>query len=193
MNSKKSWLDFFGGTKDSPPSQGLVGAMRFVAKSGSALDLGAGAGKDSRYLLEKGYQVTAVDADPHSKDFLQKLPNQSNLNIVTSKLQNFEFKKYDLVTSWFTLSFLPVDELKNVIRDVKMSLKSGGVFTGNLFGVEDEWNKTRKGMSFFTIDEVRMQLIGLEILVLKELRNKGKLANGAPKYWHVIVFVARKK
>src|SRR5258706_15675273 len=58
------WGRFYGFTKDSPPWQLLVRAAALAPRRGSALDLGAGAGRDTRYLLEQGFQVTAVDPHP---------------------------------------------------------------------------------------------------------------------------------
>jgi len=193
MKNKKSWLDLYKDTENLPPSKGLVGAMRFAPKTGNALDLGAGAGKDSRYLLENGYRVTAVDSDPASKKFLQKLPDQNKLTIVTATLQDFDFEKYNLITSWFTLSFLPEEDLIDVFSKIKESLNPGGIFTGNVFGVDDEWSNSRSEMSFLTMQQTKELLDGLDVLILKESKHDGFLANGKPKHWHVFIIVARKK
>ena len=39
-----------------------------VPEGGSILDLGCGSGRDSKYFLEQGYQVTAVDGSEESCD-----------------------------------------------------------------------------------------------------------------------------
>ena len=54
------WGRFYTYTKDSPPWPLLVRAASLVPRNGRALDLGAGAGRDTRYLLEQGFRVTAV-------------------------------------------------------------------------------------------------------------------------------------
>ena len=59
------WETFYSLTKDSPPWPSLVRVVSLLPQKGRALDLGAGAGRDTRYLLEQGFQVTAVDRDPH--------------------------------------------------------------------------------------------------------------------------------
>ena len=35
--------------------------LRLIDKNASILDFGCGSGRDTKYFLEKGYQVTAID------------------------------------------------------------------------------------------------------------------------------------
>ena len=39
----------------------------------TAIDLGAGAGNDAKYLLEKGFKVTCIDKEEKSKEITMML------------------------------------------------------------------------------------------------------------------------
>ena len=71
------------------------------------------------------------------------------------------------------------------------SLKKGGVFCGQFFGVNDEWSKNPK-MTFHTEDQAKKLLDGLEIISFKEVEEDSTTANGTPKHWHIFHIIAKK-
>ena len=79
------WEDFYKITKDRPPWPLLVQAVSLLSQRKDALDLGCGAGRDTRFLLEQGFTVTAVDNDPHAIVLLADFP-QNHLRVVHSSI-----------------------------------------------------------------------------------------------------------
>lgn len=77
----------------------------------TALDIGAGTGFVSSYLLKQGYSVSAVDISPEMLDILnKKLGHEPNLTITASDADSFLKKntqKYQLITSSSVLHHLP--------------------------------------------------------------------------------------
>src|SRR5579885_3828650 len=86
-----NWKEFYKFTKGQPPWSLLVKAVSIVSRKENALELGSGAGRDTIYLLEQGFHVTAVDKDPDSMAILQELPQQ-NLRLVQSGFEDFTFE-----------------------------------------------------------------------------------------------------
>ena len=75
------WARFYKHTRERPPWPRMIRAVSLVAHRDRALDLGCGAGRDTRYLLEQGFQVTAVDADANAMAILVTFP-QEKLRVV---------------------------------------------------------------------------------------------------------------
>lgn len=186
VNNK--WGEYFENTKDHPPRELLKMALPFVKERNEALDLGAGALNDARYLVGEGFRhITAVDNKPLAQEVLLLFP-EGSLDYVVTSFENFDFKKesYDLINAQYSLPFCSRDALEKVTADILASLKSGGVFTGNFFGVRDEWNQGQPEMNFQTAESVKNLFVGCKIVSFNEEENDAKTALGEMKHWHKI-------
>ena len=188
---QRDWHNFYQITKDNPPSERLVKAVELLGHSGEALDLGCGAGRDTRHLLACGFQVTAVDREAASLAMLANLQT-ARLHCVQSSFENFTFARYDLVNARFALPFMPAEHFSTVFDHIKTSLKPDGIFVGQFFGVHDTWNAPENNMTFFTRAEALARLENLEVVEFEEEDHDGKTAEGTPKHWHVYHIIARK-
>jgi trans-aconitate methyltransferase len=188
-----SWDDFYRATKDSPSWPLVARAATLAPRKGRALDLGAGAGRDSRYLLEQGFQITAVDAQASSMALLAALP-QERLRAVQSTFEDFTFDAatYDLISAQYALPFIPPDHFFDVFARLKAALVPGGVFAGQFFGVHDQWNTSGSAMTFLSRAEAEDLLRDLETVEFTEEEQDSQTAVGAPKHWHVFHILARR-
>lgn len=187
------WNRFYGFTKDSPPWPLLTRAAAIAPRKGHALDLGAGAGRDTRYLLEQGFSVTAVDAEAGSAALLRAL-DSDRLRVVLSSFQDFDFAgaPYDLISAQFALPFIPRSHFAEVFARITAALAPGGVFAGQFFGDHDEWSMAGRDMTFLTRAETEALLSDLETVELTEEDEDSHKADGSPKHWHVFHILARK-
>lgn len=189
------WDEFLKITAEQPPSPLLLRALPFVPKRDSALDLGAGALRDTRFLLEDGFlEVVAVDSEPKVAEFARSLASPK-LRYLTSKFEEFDFPlaNYDLINAEWSLPFISPGSFDIVWERIKAALTKEGIFVGQLFGVNDEWNVLGRNMTFHTAEQVNQLLADLEILVLEEEEKDSTTANGTPKHWHVFHIIARKR
>ena len=186
------WEDFYKITKDRPPWPLLVQAVSLLSQKKDALDLGCGAGRDTRFLLEQGFTVTAVDNDPHAIALLADLP-QNCLRVVHSSFEAFDFETYELVNAHFTLPFAPEDRFHEVFARIKLALNAGGIFVGQFFGVNDEWNTPGNQMTFLTREKAEAELKDLRVLEFREEDVDSHIADGTPKHWHVFHIIAQKE
>src|SRR5581483_10024087 len=95
-----NWAEFYKHTRERPPWPRMIRAASLVTRKNRALDLGCGAGRDTRYLLGQGFQVTAVDADANAMAILATFP-QEKLRAVQSSFVDFMFESYDLINAHF--------------------------------------------------------------------------------------------
>lgn len=188
-----NWPNFLNATRDSVQHPIVEKAVALFGRRGEALDLGCGAGRDTRYLLSQGWRVTAVDREDGAMDILARFP-QENLRAVQSSIEGFEYEPegYDLVSAQFALPFVPRGRFKDAFTRVKASIKPDGIFTGQFFGVHDEWNTPDTDMTFLTRQEVDELLSDFIVLELTEEDRMGSTATGGEKHWHVFHILARK-
>lgn len=184
------WENFYKITKDRPHWPLLEQAVSLLTHREKALDLGCGAGRDTRYLLEQGFYVTAVDSNPHAIALLADLP-QDHLRTVQASFDDFEFETYDLVNAHFALPFLLEERFHEVFARVKCALNAGGIFVGQFFGVNDQWNTPENHMTFFTREQAEDELRGLKVVEFREEDVDSHVADGTPKHWHVFHIIAQ--
>ncbi len=191
-SQKKDWEEYYEITKNKPPSKLLIKALGYVAETDKAIDIGGGALKDTRYLLEQGFDVTVVDkADLMVKE--AEAIKSEKLHYFVSSFADFYFPKneYDIASAMYALPFNPPESFENVFMKIKQSLVKGGIFCGQCFGVRDEWSTNQK-MTFHTKEQVEKLLSDMEVILLDEEEKDDKTANGTPKHWHIFHFIAKK-
>lgn len=182
-----NWKTYQENTKDSPHHPLLEEALQYVRDKDSAFDFGAGGLRDSRFLLGEFERVWALDSTWEVQVY------DPRFLFTVDTFENFDYpvQMFDLVNAQFSLPFVAKAEFKRVFQALKDSLKKGGILTGNLFGVRDEWVE-KPGVLTHLKYEVQELLQGLEILELREIEYDGTTAAGSVKHWHVFEFIARK-
>lgn len=188
-----NWAEFYKHTRERPPWPRMIRAASLVTRKNRALDLGCGAGRDTRYLLGQGFQVTAVDADANAMAILATFP-QEKLRAVQSSFVDFMFESYDLINAHFCLPFLAREQFYSVFGKVRQALNPDGIFVGQFFGIHDQWNTPERAekMTFLTREEAMQALDGLDVVEFDEEDVDSVVADGSPKHWHVFHIIARK-
>lgn len=180
-------------TKNKPPTKLLVEALKHVEQKGFALDLGAGAFSDSKFLLEKGFDVLAVDISKESETIAQEIQNNS-FSFKRSSIESLslEEEKYAIINAAFSLPFIDRHDFIETFSTIKKSLKKGGVLCCQLFGINDEWNQDLSKITFHTKEEVEDLLSGMNVISLTERENDGPTALGIQKHWHLFFIIAQR-
>ncbi len=190
-----SWRKYYEKTKNNPPRPLLVKALTHVSDCGSALDVGAGALVDSRYLLEEGFTaVTAFDADETSRELAAAISDE-RFFFYKQSFTEFQYVKeaYDLVTGQYAFSFMSVKDFDQVFQQILDSIKVGGIVTGNIFGDRDGWNNGDGTKTFLTKEDCQLLFSDWEILLFNEVERDDETALGVPKHWHEFEIIARKQ
>ncbi len=191
----EGWNEYYKNTADRPPSQLLTEAIQFVEHRSEALDLGAGALKDTRFLVEEGFEhITAVDRESVVQELGSELP-KNRVEIVITSFDGFPFPKdtYDLISAQFSLPFNGAVGFDGIMKKIKSSLKEGGIFTGQFFGDKDQWNTDGTKLVFHTEADIRTAFADMDLLSFKEVEHDSQTADGAPKHWHVFNVIAKRR
>lgn len=107
--------------------------LRLLDKNASILDFGCGSGRDTRYFLDKGYQVTATDG---SAEICRLASIFSGIEVKEMKFDELNnINLYDGIWACSSILHLPKDKLLLVIRKMCVALKSNGiVYTSFKYG-----------------------------------------------------------
>ena len=185
------WRRFVELTTGHPAWPELVRAAALFERPGDALDVGAGAGRDSIHLLSRGWRVTAVDSSPWSVEALRRV-DSSGLRVVASAIEDFVPETYDLVNAQYSLPFVPAPAFEPTIRRLRDAVRPGGVMCALFFGPRDEWNRAGAAITFTSGTDVERLFAGWTLIELSEDEEDGHTADGSPKHWHVIHATARR-
>jgi len=190
---KDSWTAYYAKTKDRGPRPLLVRAVPHVTRRDEALDLGAGALNDTRYLLQEGFKhVTAVDR--YVVAIPRTLP-RSRFTYTRTPFEDYRFPEntFDIVTAQFSLPFIRAAHFKAIFTKMKGSLVVGGIFTGQLFGERDEWNSSSRKMTFLAKGTIDGLLADMEIIELaEEEKDSPTVGSKQPKHWHLFHIIAKR-
>jgi tellurite methyltransferase len=101
-----------------------------VVPAGKTLDLGCGSGRNSLYLNQKGFDVTAWDKNPMSISNLNKIIEAEGLQNITTDvvdLNALQFDgEYDFILSTVVMMFLERKTIPGLIANMQRCTKVGG-------------------------------------------------------------------
>lgn len=192
FTNREAWHNYLVATVDRPPSPILDRLEPHLPKAGEAIDLGCGGGRSTRWLLDRGFSVTAVDASAEAIEMVRdRLSKEAPAKLVHSRFQDLSLDTYDVTLAVFSLFFLQPGEFEEFWSRIVRALRPGGLFAGEFLGLNDDW-KVRP-YSLHSRDAVQGLFEGFEILDFLEEEEDGETAVGEKKHWHVFHVIARKQ
>jgi len=187
------WQTYIKSTSNRAPRTLLVKALEYITEKKAALDLGAGALNESKLLIENGFKkVIALDITA-SPELIKDL-DKKVFQFKKTKIEDYIFPEnyFDIVNAQFVLPFIEKDKIEKLMFDIKKSLRPGGIFLGQFFGLRDAW-KSNPEVSVYSEIKVKEFLFGLEIIYFYEEEKDGQTAAGEAKHWHDFHFICLKK
>ena len=129
---------------------------KFLAKlkeGAYILDFGCGSGRDTKYFLDKGYEVEAVDGSEALCEIAAALTGTTVKQMLFQELN--ETEKYDAIWACSSILHLSYAELEDVLKKMVQALKADGViYTSFKYGT---FEGTRNGRYFTDMTEERFE------------------------------------
>lgn len=197
----RNWESYYQNTANinTPHKTLLIAQKSFQSENkltGTAVDLGAGTGRDTVFLLQQGWSVLAVDAQ------------QLSIAIILSRIDPLFLPKLDvmekpfsemvlpdnldLINASYSLPFCNPQEFPQCWEIITEQLSIGGRFSGQFFGEKDEWasNPNLTIHSYERMIDLFKDRFIIEYLQIED--GPAPCGNGKIKHWHVYHIVAKK-
>ena len=166
-----------GGFRESGVVDLVVEAGEILG-GGRVLDLGAGDGRNSLYLAEKGFEVVAVD---FAETGIEKILAEAKeygwaIKGVVSNVLKYEFEgEFDLVIATGLLHFLPPREADELVERMKRHTRVGGL---NVVGGLVTEHPRRKLPNILREGKLKRLYSDWEILKYEEVVGRGQGRGG---------------
>ena len=164
--------------------------LNLLPNKACILDAGCGSGRDSKFFLKLGHEITAFDASTEMVKFSTKEVGKQTLQL---RFQDLNFKQ-EFGGVWANASLIhaPYEETKDVYTRIYNALKPGGIFYGSYkYGVE---HMSVEGREFYNMTETTIlpYLKGLfEVIeICKTEDTRSQVAPSPDKAW--LNFIVRK-
>lgn len=124
-----------------------------LPKNAHILDFGCGSGRDTKYFLERGFRVTAIDGSAELCKFASEYTGVAVKQMYFQDLA--DVAAYDGIWACSSILHLPYAELQDVFNKMVLALKEGGIiYTSFKYGT---FEGERSGRYFTDMDEEKLQ------------------------------------
>lgn len=206
MTDSDYWSRYYAVTVDRPSWETVRFAIeRFAAEADAhiaggkrlpfAVDLGCGAGRDTRELLRAGWRVLAIDREPAALEALRAATLdglQDHLETRIGDLADIEIPACDLVNASLSLPFLAPEQFWAAWDRALRAVRVGGRVAAMLFGDRDA-SADDPEMTCPSPDTIRSSLGGFEVEHWVDQEEDSQTALGEPHHFHRIELVARRQ
>ena len=126
--------------------------LRYMPPHAKILDFGCGSGRDTKYFLDKGYDVDAVDG---SREFCRLASAYTGISVKQLYFQELaSVNEYDGIWACASILHLQWDDLISVLHKMAVALKNTGViYTSFKYG---DFSGERQGRFFIDFTENRL-------------------------------------
>lgn len=173
--------EYYAMVGNCPNGQVVHAVSAYKGPRRMALDLGAGNLRDTRHLLDEGFeQVVAVDWAP--------MPEVPGAELVQTPIQRYMPmpNTFDFTVCYNVLFFVPKEDASKIIARAYNALTQDGIFVFNLLGDKDEWVvKGQHEAVGYREPEVTRLLSPFEHKTLKRTSGLFPNESGKEKYWDI--------
>ncbi|MDY4834697.1 MAG: class I SAM-dependent methyltransferase [Frisingicoccus sp.] len=140
--------------------------LRLLDENASILDFGCGSGRDTRYFLDKGYQVTATDG---SAELCRRASVFTGIEVKEMMFEELdEIDTYDGIWACSSILHLPKIELLPVICKMCMALKDSGVIYTSFKYSDFEGVRNGRYFTDFTEDSFKEFIAKIPELTIED-------------------------
>lgn len=116
--------------------------LSYLNSNSLILDFGCGAGRDTKYFIDKGFNVDAIDG---SLEMCKIASEYCNLDVKNILFENFNEKnKYDGIWACSSILHIPFNKLDTIFISLNNALKDNGIlYVSFKYGVFEGYRNDR--------------------------------------------------
>lgn len=126
-------IDFVANTRDVDFSTTQKEYIKYLPQGATILDFGCGSGRDTKYFVDQGFLVDAIDG---SSELCKLATEYTGIEVTCMQFQDIEvLNRYNGIWACSSILHLPIDELRIVFIKLAAALKRDGiVYTSFKYG-----------------------------------------------------------
>src|SRR5574344_1378393 len=146
------------------------------------LDLGCGSGRDSKYFIEQGYNITAIDGSKEMCKIASTYINQEVYNITFDELNTN--KKYNGIWACATLLHINKSEFINTLNKLYSILVDDGILYISLKNGDNNEIVDNKFYQYYTKDELDKIFADNNFRIKEYFIATSSTNKDEDRYWH---------
>ena len=122
---------YYDNTQNKPANQNIKYFINKINPAPStAIDLGCGAGRDTVYLIQNGWNVISIDQNDVEERITNRLTTEELKRFKFSKqeFENVKLERTSLIVANFSLSFCHKDKFNNLWNKIQESIIPNRIF-----------------------------------------------------------------
>lgn len=149
----KNSQNFYDRTIDADVEDLYQEFLKYTPGKGRILDAGCGVGRDSRFFLSRGYEVTAFDG---SLEMVKLASDLLGKEVRHMFFREMSFSgEFDAIWANASLLHVPYEELREVIEKISKALAPSGIFYASFkYG---DCERQMEDRVFFDMDEAKIE------------------------------------
>ena len=162
-----------------------------LSPGANILDFGCGSGRDTKYFLEQGYKVDAIDGSP----MLCKLAStHTGIKVRQMLFQELHAKeKYDGIWACASILHVAKNELPDILQRMYNALKPDGIIYASFKYGDFEGERNGRYFSDFTEESFGKLVKGIHGLVIEKMWITGDVRDGREEEKWLNIILRRKR
>ncbi len=141
--------------------------LKYLEPGDRILDFGCGSGRDTKYFMNKGYQVDAVDG---SIELVKIASEHTGIEVKQMLFQELDLEEvYDGIWACSSILHLTMSDLEDVLIKIARALVSEGVlYTSFKYGTE-EVERNGRYFTDMTEDKIKILLGKVDMFTIEDM------------------------
>lgn len=165
--------------------------LKILTPGSYILDFGCGSGRDTKYFLEQGYKVDAIDG---SSELCKLASAHTGIKVRQMLFQELHAKeKYDGIWACASILHVAKNELPDILQRMYNALKSDGTIYASFKYGDFEGERSGRYFSDFTEESFGKLVKGIHGLVIEKMWITGDVRNGREEEKWLNIILRRKR